>query len=115
MEVNDKGLIDIQKMRNQATPSVKVADFFYDLFANSPFKDRTLANVLISKLDVVGPHLAQHKGDFDMTHHYLDQVDEGRLLQENKVSQFNLEKQKQVVTNEEMMRDYSILESLYDI
>ena len=50
-----------------------------------------------------------------MTYHYIEQIDNGRLCKPYLVSQFNLEKSKNMPSIEEVNRDYSILESLYDI
>ena len=87
METNQNGIIDVDKLRQNANNAlVTDLDAGEDLYAHSQFKDRTLKNVLISDLNVAGPHRIQHSKDFDMTFKYIAQIDKGRLVTANKVS-----------------------------
>jgi hypothetical protein len=84
------GLIDVQKMRDKANaqqqtqPAKEV-----DMYADSPNKDRSLDTVLIDNINVMGPIRLQHSKDFDITYDLLVQIDKGRLMEPNTVSQFN--------------------------
>ena len=114
MEINsDTGVLNVEKMRQQAdkmNPTVVKPN----RFAESPNVDRTLDNVLIDEVIVTGKHKLQHEKDFDMTYHYLAQVDNGRLLKAYKVSDFDLKAGQKPISKQEIDRDYSILDSLFE-
>ena len=78
-------------------------------YATSPNKDRTLDNVLIDDVLIVGPHKLQHANDLDMTFDLIANIDNGRLMEPMTVSDFA----KQQFSNEEISNDYNILDNIY--
>jgi hypothetical protein len=114
MEINkETGLIDVDKLRTQSNAKNPLSSQ-PNRFANSPYDKRTLNDVLIDNLNVVGKHRMQNEQDFDMTYHYLPQVDNGRLMQAHSVSDFNLAAGKAAISKNTIDRDYQILETLFE-
>lgn len=71
-----------------------------NLFETSPNASRTLDTVLLPDLNVVSEHRPQNSKDFDMTYKYLGQILKGMFLLPQKVSFFNIAKNKNKITNE---------------
>lgn len=117
MEINDKGPIDFEKLRQQANSKNPSSSQFNSAskYANSPNKDRSLENVLIPNLNVCAHHKLQHAKDTDMTYPYLPNIENGYLMYPHLVSNFDLNKKKNAFTENMMQLEYSYLERLYQL